>query len=166
MIDLRGWELHIVGHGLLANEIRALAHGNSSIVLRGLLDRREFGRFLKQTTIGMNPHDLSEMPGNVFAFKIIDYLAAGNHVITTPMGPLEPEIEQGLTYIPDNTPRTIAATLERVIKEGLFKQTAAEPVKRSYGSASVAKSLDLLLAEVRRNFAKRAAEFLPASERN
>jgi len=69
-------------------------------------------------TIGINPHHVSETPGNVFAFKIIEYLASGAHVITTPMGPLEKELEAGVTYMPDNSPATIAAALELVSGNG------------------------------------------------
>ena len=112
------------------------------------MDRKENARFLSEAQIGINPHELSDTPGNVFAFKIIEYLAAGAHVITTPMGTLEPEFERGITYMSDNRPETIAATLQRVIGDRLFERTAAKAAEDVYGPAAVANSLNKLLNEV------------------
>jgi len=47
--------------------------------------------------IGMNPQDVTLIPGTSFAFKIIEYLAAGLHVITTPRGELESQLVAGIT---------------------------------------------------------------------
>jgi glycosyltransferase involved in cell wall biosynthesis len=145
---LPGWELHIAGHGELADKLRKMAGNDPSIVFHGLLDRRENARFLSEAKIGISPHDLSETPGNLFAFKIIEYLAAGAHVVTTPMGALEPEFERGITYLADNRPETIATTLERVIGERLFERTAAKAAEDVYGPAAVANGLNKLLNEV------------------
>ena len=94
-LDLPGWELHISGHGPLTPILHQLAEGDPSIVFHGLLDREENARLLCSARIGMNPQDLTTTPGNVFAFKIVEYLAAGLHVITTPRGAVEPELEAG-----------------------------------------------------------------------
>ena len=96
----------------------------------------------------MNPHQVSRIPGNVFAFKIVEYLAAGAHVVTTPMGNLEPKLESGITYMNDNSPATIAATLQRVIRERDYERTAAEAAVQSYGPEAVSRSLDKLLNKV------------------
>ena len=81
-----GWQLHIAGYGELTTQLQESAAGDDTIVFHGLVDRRQNARLLRQSAIGINPHELSHTPGNVFAFKIIEYLAAGTHVITTPMG--------------------------------------------------------------------------------
>jgi glycosyltransferase involved in cell wall biosynthesis len=148
MAKLPDWELHIAGHGEKSDLLTKMAEGNSSIVFHGLLNREENARLLGMATIGMNPHDVSETPGNVFAFKIIECLAAGTHVITTPMGPLEKELEAGITYIPDNSPETIAAALQHVIEEREYERTAMEAAQELYGPAAVARSLDELLSRV------------------
>jgi glycosyltransferase involved in cell wall biosynthesis len=148
-LDLPDWELHIAGDGILAGELRELAKNCPGIVFHGLLDRQQNAQFLGNAKIGINPHELSATPGNVFAFKIIEYLAAGSHVISTPMGTLEPEIEAGITYMADNTPQTIAATMRRVIGERLFERTAERAAQDAYGPAAVAKSLNRLLNEVK-----------------
>jgi hypothetical protein len=84
----------------------------------------------------------------VFAFKIVEYLAAEAHVITTPMGSLEQELEAGVTYMGDNSPPTIAATLQQVIKDRSYERTAAQAAARHYGSAAVSNSLERLIQEV------------------
>ena len=147
-LALSGWELHIAGDGELRSSLEKMALGNKSIVFHGLLNRQDNADLLSQAKIGINPHDVSQTPGNVFAFKIIEYLAAGTHVITTPMGTLEPEIEAGITYMPDNCPETIAATLERVIRGQWYERKAVKAAQQTYGPTGVAKSLDSLLNEV------------------
>ena len=144
-LDPRGWELHIAGDGAIAAELRALAAGVASIKFRGLLDRHQNAAFLAEAKIGINPHDLSATPGNVFAFKIIEYLAADLHCISTPMGPLEAELEAGMTYIEDNSAGRVAAGLGDVIRGGLYERRAADAAVRLYGGDAVAESLDRLL---------------------
>ena len=149
MVNLPDWELHIAGHGEKTEVLKEMARNDKSIVFHGLLNRDEYPKFLTKATIGINPHDVSDTPGNVFAFKIIEYLAAGTHVITTPMGPLEEELEAGITYMADNSPKTIVETLHRVINERQYKRTATEAAQQMYGPATVSKSLDTLLNQVR-----------------
>ena len=97
----------------------------------------------------MNPHQVSRIPGNVFAFKIIEYLAAGGHVITTPMGAIERELEAGITYMPDNSPNRIAETLRHVVEHREYERTAMDAAQRFYGPIAVSQSLDALLQRVR-----------------
>ena len=146
-----GWELHIAGQGELTTVLEKMAGNDNSIVFHGLLNRQEYTRFLSEAKIGMNPHDLSDKPGNVFAFKIIEYLGAGAHCITTPMGELEPEIEAGITYMPDNKAETIAETLIQVITERRWERSVAQYVWETYGSEAVSESLEVLLQKVLNN---------------
>jgi glycosyltransferase involved in cell wall biosynthesis len=148
MVDRSGWELHIAGHGELTATLERMARGNKGIIFHGLLNRQENARFLCSAKIGINPHDLSETPGNVFAFKIIEYLAAGLHVISTPMGTLEPGIENGISYMPDNKSETIALALKQVIEGRCYDCTAAHAVLQAYGPDAVSYLLDRLLKQV------------------
>ena len=137
-----GWELHITGFGALTDELSKMAATDPSIMFHGMISREEVVRMLCSARICINPHIVSQTPGNVFAFKIIEYLAAGAHVVTTPMGNLEPELEAGITYMNDNSPATIAATLQRVIRERDFERTAAEAAGtnlRTSGSFKIAR---------------------------
>jgi len=144
-IDVSGWQLHIAGGGELTAELEEMAEGDESIVFHGVLDRQQNARFVSSAKIGINPHDLSETPGNVFAFKIVEYLACGLHVITTPMGALEPELEEGITYMTDNSPDVIAATIRKVIEERSYNCTAEAAARKAYGATTISKSLDELV---------------------
>jgi glycosyltransferase involved in cell wall biosynthesis len=150
LCGLKDWELHIAGDGELAARLRELAREDRSIVFHGLLGREANAALLGTAAIGINPHDVSATPGNVFAFKIIEYLAAGAHVMTTPMGDLEPELERGITYIPDNEPETIAGALRRVVAEREFERRATKAAQDIYGPKAVGDALDRLLKEVAR----------------
>ena len=107
-----GWGLHIAGDGELSDRLQRLAANSRGIIFGAVLNRSQNARLLCSAKIGINPHDLSAKPGNVFAWKIIEYLAAGTHVISTPMGTLEPEIESGITYMPNNKAAKCAADLQ------------------------------------------------------
>lgn len=143
-----GWELHITGYGGLTNSLQKMAENVPKINFHGLVSRQELVELLCSAKICINPHAVSRTPGNVFAFKIIEYLAAGAHCITTPMGALEPDLEAGITYMPDNSPGTITATLKRVIEEHRYEQRAGDAAERSYGPQSVSSSLTAFLQQV------------------
>jgi glycosyltransferase involved in cell wall biosynthesis len=148
MLEIRDWELHIAGHGPLTSILEQMAAGASNIVFHGLLNREENARLICAAKIGMNPQDVTTTPGNVFAFKIVEYLAAGAHVITTPRGFLEPELEAGISYIPDNSPATIAACLRQLIESRRYERTAVEATLQTYGPAAVSEALNTLLEQV------------------
>jgi glycosyltransferase involved in cell wall biosynthesis len=144
---LAGWELHITGQGEETETLKKLATNNPEIIFHGLVSTAELARLMSLAKICINPHELSRRPGNVFAFKIVEYLAAGAHVISTPMGFLEKEIESGMTYMPDNSPETIAKTLREVAFTEKWRQTSSAAVQKVYGPDAVLNSLDNLLVE-------------------
>jgi len=148
---LPGWQLHITGHGGLTDTLKRIAGNKPNIVFHGMVSREKLVDLLTSAKICINPHVISKTPGNLFAFKIIEYLAAGAHVMTTPMGTLEPELETGITYMPDNEPGTIARAITDVIQKQLYKKTAEEAAERTYGPAAISRSLDQLVREVKSN---------------
>ena len=148
MLRLADWELHIAGRGPIADELKKLAGSNRSIIFRGFLNRKENARLLCSAKIGMNPQDVTKTQGNVFALKIIEYLAAGLHVITTPRGSLEPELEAGVSYIADNTPEAIATSLKNVISAKSYEQAAQEAAVATYGPDAVSKALNRLINQL------------------
>jgi glycosyltransferase involved in cell wall biosynthesis len=148
MLDLPGWELHLAGQGPITNALQRLAQGDPSIVFHGLLSRDANARLLFSARIGMNPQDLTQTPGNVFAFKIVEYLAAGLHVITTPRGALEPELEAGVSYIDDNQPAAIAAALKDVIGSGRYERTARAAALQTYGPDVVSRAMNAFIARL------------------
>ncbi len=145
---IAGWELHITGHGQLTPMLRQMAENVPGVVFHGMVTRQELVALMSSAKICINPHAVSQIPGNVFAFKIIEYLASGAHCVTTPMGTLEPELEAGMTYMPDNEPGTIAATLKRVIEDRRYEHRAAKPTQQAYGTQAVSKSLGSFLEQV------------------
>lgn len=147
------WELHITGFGGLTESLRQMASGMDRVAFHGLVSRQELVDLMASARICVNPHELSLTPGNVFAFKIIEYLAAGAHVVTTPMGELEPDVESGITYMPDNDPHTIARTLNCVIESGRWSRGSMQPVWARYGTNTVSASLDALVCEAVRRTA-------------
>lgn len=143
-----GWQLHIAGQGPLEADLRNEAAGDPSIVFHGLLDRAANARLLCSATIGLNPQDVTAVPGNTFAFKIVEYLAAGAHVVTTPRGPVEPELEAGITYIPDNSPTTLVACLRQLLTGGAPAPALARAemaARQIYGPAQLSAALRSLL---------------------
>ena len=149
MLKLPDWELHIAGRGPIKDTLEKLAGNNRSIVFHGFLNKEENARLLCTAKIGMNPQDLSQIPGNTFPFKIIEYLAAGTHVITTPRGRLEQELDAGVSYIADNSAESIAASLKQVIAERRYEKTVVDPALKTYGPAAVSKSLNILIEQAK-----------------
>jgi glycosyltransferase involved in cell wall biosynthesis len=145
LAQLPGWELHITGEGEETGSLKKLADGNPQIIFHGLVSTADLAELMSLAKICINPHDLSRQPGNVFAFKIIEYLAAGAHVISTPMGAVEPEIAAGITFMPDNTPETISRTLQHVVQNHLWRQTARRAVHDTYRPEALRAALDQLV---------------------
>jgi hypothetical protein len=143
-----GWELHITGYGQLTDSLREKAKNVPDVMFHGLVTRQELVELMSQAHICINPHMPSLTPGNVFAFKIIEYLAAGAHCITTRMGTLEQDIEMGISYMPNNAPATIAATLKIVIENRHYERHATEATHEAYGARAISTSLSELLREV------------------
>lgn len=148
LANIPGWELHITGQGKLTDQFRRMAENKRGIVFHGMIERTDLVRLMASAKIGINPHAVSQSPGNVFAFKIIEYLGAGTHVITTPMGGIESDLESGITFMSDNSPATIARTLAQVIEQRAYERTAAPAAIARYGPKAVQQSLNKLLAEV------------------
>ena len=154
------WELHITGQGQLTPELRKMAENLPGVLFHGLVSRQQLIDLMSSAKICINPHAVSQTPGNVFAFKIIEYLAAGAHCLTTRMGNLEPDLEYGITYMHDNSPQTIAATLKRVIEERLYEQQAAHAAQDTYGTQAVSRSLNKFLGQVLQGVARKKQEQL------
>lgn len=153
---IHGWELHITGQGQLTSALRQMAENVPGVIFHGLLTRQELVELMSSAKICINPHTVSKTPGIVFAFKIIEYLAAGAHCVTTPMGKLEPDLEGGITYMLDNAPETISATLKKVIEGRRYEQVAPQAAQAAYGTRTVSDALDKFLEQVVKEAAKKS----------
>lgn len=145
---INNWELHITGQGQLTNRLRQMAENVPGVIFHGLVTRQKLVELMSSAKICINPHTVSETPGIVFAFKIIEYLAAGAHCVTTPMGTLESDLESGITYMPDNAPETISATLKKVIEDHRYERAAPQAARDTYGTRAVSMALGGFLQQV------------------
>ena len=147
-VNAPGWELHICGHGEKTPQFKELAAQAPGVVFHGMLDRPALVEVLRSARLCVNAQALSQTPGNVFPFKVVEYLAAGAHVLSTPMGELEKDLAPAVSYMADNQPQTIAAALQTLIQSGAWQRTAAPAARAVYGLPAVAESLDRLLRQV------------------
>lgn len=145
---INNWELHITGQGQLTSKLRQMAENVPGVVFHGLVSRQKLVELMSSAKICINPHTVSETPGIVFAFKIIEYLSAGAHCVTTPMGKLESDLEAGITYMPDNAPETISATLKKVIEDHRYEAVAPQAARDTYGTRAVSVALGEFLEQV------------------
>jgi glycosyltransferase involved in cell wall biosynthesis len=157
-VYLPNWELHITGYGQLTESVKQVAREVPGVVFHGLIDRSALVRLMCAAKICINPFVKTPAPGSVFAFKIVEYLAAGAHVISTPMGALEEDIETGITYMPDNSPATIATTLKAVIESRRYELRATDATQLSYGPKAITASLDRLVRTVVKRISKDPSE--------
>jgi Glycosyl transferases group 1/Glycosyl transferase 4-like domain len=159
---INNWELHITGQGQLTSRLRQMAEHIPGVVFHGLVSRQRLVELMSSAKICINPHTVSKTPGIVFSFKIIEYLAAGAHCVTTPMGNLESDLEVGITYMPDNAPQTISATLQRVIAERQYERVAPQAAQTAYGTRAVSAALGEFLEQVVRDTAEESFGREPA----
>jgi hypothetical protein len=159
---INNWELHITGQGQLTNRLRQMAENVPGVIFHGLVTRQKLVELMSSAKICINPHTVSGTPGIVFAFKIIEYLAAGAHCVTTPMGKLESNLEAGITYMTDNAPETISATLKKVIEEHQYGRVAPQAAQAGYGTRAVSTALGEFLEQVVRDAAKESFGREPA----
>lgn len=147
-VGLKEWELHITGQGPETDNLKRLANGVPGVRFHGLVPRSKLVELMASARICINPHDVSQIQGNLFSFKIVEYLASGAHVITTPMGEVEKELEQGITYIENNEPNQIGAALKSVVRTRKWERASPEAVWKRYGAEAVAASLNAMLRQV------------------
>jgi len=143
-------ELHVIGDGALAQPLKA-SQAQSGIVFHGRLSRAGLVQALCSAHIFVNPHvAVKHAPGNVFPFKMIEYLGAGCPVVSTRMGYLEPELEQSVLYTESNDPAEIADAIRQVMSSyPLWAERAKRAqaiVWQRYGSGAVGHKLANLLA--------------------
>ncbi|MFN0126414.1 MAG: glycosyltransferase [Verrucomicrobiales bacterium] len=138
---LSGWELHIAGEGPLTPKLKSMASEDTSIVFHGLLSRMENAKLLVSAKLAIVPYNTFDNPGRGFAFKTIECLAAGLHVISTPMGEVEKELAEGMTIINDNNPETIVKALNRSVEEKVWEKTAQTAACKNYGFANVCEAI-------------------------
>ncbi len=151
-MNLKDWELHLAGYGEDTAALQKRAQGRGDIIFDGVLRGQALADLLCSSKICVSPNEPSRTPGNIFPCKIIDYLAAGAHVVAVPMGPLEKEFEKGITYLASNDPQTISDAIQQVIAERRWEQNVAPLVWEAFGPVAAGDKLENLLQQARRGF--------------
>ena len=145
-----GWQLHLAGEGDITPMLRDIARNDSSVVFHGILDYKRNAELLGRAKITVVPNDVTKTIG--FSFKTVECLAAGMHVITTRLTSLEnlpQDLKDGLTYLDDNQPETIAESLRWVIAERGYERTVQKATLDIYGPDVVSETLDRFVKQVK-----------------
>lgn len=142
-----GWELHICGYGALTEELKEKYKDNLDIVFHGFVSNQILSELLVKAKICINPHRESANVGNVFPFKLIEYIVSGSHVISSRMGKFEKEFESVITYLPDLSPDNINNTIKEVISRELLVNIETQKyVINKYCLRTVGKELNEIIS--------------------
>jgi glycosyltransferase involved in cell wall biosynthesis len=148
--DKKGWDLLITGIGPLETRVRAEAAQDPSIRYPGLLPRAGFIDVLLSSSICANPHSLRNVSGILYPFKMTEYIASGNWVVTTKIAEFDGPVLGCLVTAGADTPREFAEALRRAMEfTGPPPPGPREYVLDQCSEDRVAKRLDALLADAR-----------------
>ncbi len=149
LLSTKGTELHLVGSGqeLPGLQSRYQCAGR---VFHGLVSRQKLLSLMSSAWIFANPHRSGrDLPGNVSPFKLVEYLGVGRPVISTRMGAIESELEQGICYSNSQSPADIAIAIDSVLHNYSFwagrAAHAREAAWQSYSPATVASGVSKVL---------------------
>ena len=85
---VRNWRWIISGSGPLAMEFECLASRYPGLRFHGVVSDEELVRLIGECDVIVNPHrPISEMGEGVFPFKVVESVATGRLVISTPLPP-------------------------------------------------------------------------------
>ena len=93
----------IAGRSMLTPKLEKMAEANRTVVFHRVLDRAANARLLGSPDCCRSARRQRD-PGDVLAFKIIEYLAAGAHCVKSTDGMLKTDLQRGITYLPDDLP--------------------------------------------------------------
>lgn len=142
------WELHISGEGSLREKVAEAAKANGSIVYHGFLNRLQFIHILVAAKVCVNPHLYSSTKGNIFPFKIVEYLSAGALVLSTPLTSVDNEMTTGMIFTKSDSVVDLADGLQRIVSSSDFANplSAQKFVTESYSYSALKKSLYIMFS--------------------
>jgi glycosyltransferase involved in cell wall biosynthesis len=105
----------IIGTGKDFAALRDLARSAKiPVTVHGEVDRTELCRLLSQADLAINPQRMTDqMRGQIFPFKMIEYLGAGLPVVTSRLGELPLGTQDALVTYEKNTPEGLAEGITR-----------------------------------------------------
>jgi glycosyltransferase involved in cell wall biosynthesis len=115
MINDNDIKLLIFGSGELESYIRNIAKQKSNIEYGGMISRDELFEYEKSAFLLINARNPEE-PFTFYSFpsKMLEYMASGTPVLTTKLKGFPKEYDDYLFYLKDNSPSTIAKTIEKI----------------------------------------------------
>lgn len=151
LAQLPNAELHIVGDGPMRLALQG-QYAASGIRFHGFLSRDQLIQLLVSANVCVNPHRAGQVKsGNVFPFKMIEYLGAGCPVISTKMGYIEPELEMGICFAKSESPTDLAVALKAVCDNyaewAMRGQMAQSAAWQAYAPEVVSSKLCALLED-------------------
>ena len=152
------WRLMVSGAGPLAAEFRRIADEQPSrCVYLGFVSVGEMYAALAQADAAINTPERVANPEGLFPFKMLEYIASGVHVISTPLPALGgPPMDwfQRWNGEPSEMGRLLQQAESDYQRETLFRETAIRWVVNNFRVIGVASKLDELLKAAVRYGAK------------
>lgn len=144
--DKGDWTLVLTGNGVFAPLVIEAAKDCSSIHYLGVVTSEQLVNLMSSARIGVNPHRMTTRQGNVFPFKIIEYLAAGLSVLSTPMLEIEQDLKPGITFTNSDTVNDIADGINSIIHvPPVIDPCISEITINRYGENAVKAGLSRML---------------------
>lgn len=138
------WSLHITGTGPLADRCEAAAKADVSIIFFGEVSREKYLNLLCEASICVNPNRITKKPGNIFPFKIVEYLASGAVVVSTRMCEFDSQMLPSMIFTDSDHCDDLSAGIAKAIDSPLITGGAQYAIA-AYGLPAVSISIDALL---------------------
>lgn len=146
-----GWVLHITGDGEMKELVEELSQDEEKIVYHGNVQRSELATLLLNATICVNPHRCSDKVGNISPFKLVEYLASNNVVVTTPICVFEKFMNPALVITKNDSAEAIMDGIRYAVKHLDDIKVVGNDVFKYYGYDSVKKKLSRFILSVYNN---------------
>jgi glycosyltransferase involved in cell wall biosynthesis len=152
-LALKSARLHVVGHGPALPKLKQQFGPRDGICFHGYVDRGRLLEILTLSKICVNPNRVNAaVSGNVFPFKLVEYLGAGRPVVSTPLGSLEPELAQAIFTTKDDSIEALAAGIESIVNNYALWAAKAKIAQRAirlqYEPGPMKRRLAELICEV------------------
>ena len=144
-------EIHICGKGPLAEKLEQMCQNSRhSAIFHGLVSAEELIKYQISADIAVNPHRKAwHSKGEVWPFKVVEYLAACGVVISSRTGRIEKGLEERLFIYEEDTPESLAHKIEEMIRNWKTISQKAPENRRwaieKWGTEGVGQTMELLL---------------------
>jgi glycosyltransferase involved in cell wall biosynthesis len=157
-------EVDVVGAGPLLAQLRAVAASCLVPVrVHGEVSRAQLASILGRAHVAVNPHRMSqERLGQIFPFKVVEYLGAGLPVVSSRLGESPPELRGSMAsvvmYESNEAGALRAALTEARARLGDLQAAAVAAratVAEEFSPAAAARKLEVLLVSAGANAGRR-----------